>query len=316
MNDLRPKIEPENPSPENFPSISKKVPDNTFDEGSQKVMPQTQELPQQITSTEIIDIRNSDMNDPNNIEKFMNTNGAEISRILKNPNDVSQNLTNMDILGMPSIKTDAPLSDNTSPPPSDKILTLQDAEPVQPKGDLFGDFSKQPAPEPPAKQPDFEFVSEPPAESPKPAPEPEAQVDNDGPILEQIAEPGPPKEAGGFDDIFDNVDFNNQDNSQPPVQSKESLKEKKEDSPVAKKPEEAKNDDESFDDQYYSPNYYQDTGGYDDEGGSNYYQNNYYGGGSDYEDEGGEYETYKRDDTAKEEKEAPPKKQADPVDFL
>lgn len=318
MNDLKPK--PENPAPGNFSSVSKQVPDNTFDEGSQKVLTHTQELPQKITSTEIIDIQNSDPNDLNNIEKFMNTNGAEISRILKNPNDVSQNMTNLDILGMPSSK-EGGNSNANSQVPSDKILTINQND-VIPKtdnaDDLFGDFTK-PADTP--KQGDFELVSETPKE-PQPVNVPEPQPD-DVPILQEIEEPGPPKESGGFEDIFDNVDFTNKNQSQEPspkTNAQENKPEEKEEPEAPKKEgeepkkveEKKKEDEESFEEQYYSPNYYQDTGGYDDEGGDNYYQNNYYGGGSDYEDEAGSYETYKRDDTNKEE----PKKANDAVDFL
>ena len=145
--------------------------------------------------------------------------------------------------------------------------------------------------------------------------QPNKEITDSNAIIDAFHEPGPPTEnqndnkpqnpvpsetpkepkKNGFDDIFDNA---------APAET-----------PKNEKPAETpKSDEGSIEDQYYSPENYQDTGGYEDDGGDNYYQNNYYGGGSDYEEEDDkEYETYKRGDTNKDEKNV---KKDDNVDFL
>ena len=311
MNELKPKEEPVNPSPENYPSISKKVPENTFDEGLLPPVTQTQELPQRITSKEIIDVQT---NYDANMEGFMNTNGAEISRILKNPNDVSQNMTNLDILGMPSEKNEGDILDRVSPEQSGQVLQNEKSEPE-------GRQQKESQ----AKEEDFGLAAEPDQKKEDPPVEDKTDPENDNPILEAFEEPGPPKkDEGGFDDIFDNPEFNNLSaEPQKPLPEKKE-KEKPEKPPKAETPvknedppmENKKFEEDSIDDNYYSPDYYQDTGGYEDEGESNYYQPNYYGGGSDYEDEDKDYETYKRDETVKEGEKSEVKKQNEAVDFL
>ena len=101
MNDLKPKN-----FDDNFASISKDV---THPAEIENKILGTQELPQKITSKELIDV--NPQNEMNQMG-FMNTNGAEISHIMKNPNDVSQNMTNLDILGMPSGKTNTDMMEN------------------------------------------------------------------------------------------------------------------------------------------------------------------------------------------------------------
>jgi hypothetical protein len=325
MNELKPKTEPQN-----FASISKDDPVNIENQ-----ILGTQELPQKITSKELIEV--STQNDVNQMG-FMNTNGAEISHILKNPNDISQNMTNLDILGMPSGKTNNDVLESESPQLSNKILDNQpqinppqnddldnvltselapNTEPQKPKED---DFKIKDHPDNKENLPDLAVQNE------------QVEIKDSNVVSNTFEEPGPPNETpknngGGFEDIFaekkpeivnqPNTEFDDifgapETNANAPVQK---ANENNEEVPKNEKVIERKKSDEmSAEDQYYSPDNYQDTGGYEDDGESNYYQNNYYGGHSDYEEEDDkDYETYKRDDTGKDDKN---QKKNDAVDFL
>lgn len=324
MNELKPKDSPENPDTKNFASISKKQENNILESQDNMIL-QTQELPQKITSKEIIDIRD----DPpiqENMADFMNTNGAEISHILNNPNDVSQNITNLDILGMPSNKTNK----DPTPQQSEKILNLNQDNGIQ---DQFLDFGKDDKPNQENQNKnedlDLNLVKEEtnipkPQESKEPEQAPVLNFDEPGPPV-PVKDPEPPidiqesQPQGGFDDIFDDAAFD----VKPVEDKKEEIPKEEE-----KKPENTetpkdnkelnrkKSVEYSGDEQYYSPDYYQDTGGYEDEGESNYYQQNYYGGESDYDEDDKDYETYKRDDTTNENEKKENKKPNDAVDFL
>ena len=318
MNELKPKDTPVDP-PKNE--------DNNILESQDKFNLQKDEQDiQKISSREMIDIEDKTQNDENNMADFMNTNGAEISHILRNPNDISQNMTNLDILGMPSQKT------NKTPQESNKILDLENEEKPEIK-DKFLDFGKEEnSPVDPVKNDDFGLVQENKSEEKKDIIENKPDLiesENNNPILDTINEPGPPiqeqkPDQGGFDDIFDDVAFDNPETKpnetkkeEIPVKTESQVKIENNVSPKDNKALENKKSVEySGDEQYYSPNYYQDTGGYEDEGESNYFQQNYYGGESDYDDDDKDYETYKRDDTVNENDKKENKKPSDPVDFL
>lgn len=279
---------------------------------------------------------------------FMNTNGAEISHILKNPNDVSHNMTNLDILDMPSDKQNLVQRGpaQISEPVSEKMLPESNANKPVDLGieDPFGDFGKT---QPNTTQPQGgsgQYVDD--QKEVQPAPVDNQQAGNnigkDTP-LDSVTNP-----QGGFDDIFDDnlgmteeppkspledplqmdQPAGNQNNvdplkaDDPPDKQvfeepqKKNEQESAEPGKNVKKLDMKKSDEYSGDDQYYSPDYYQDTGGYEDDGGDNYFQNNYYGDGSDYEEEDEkDYETYKRDETVKEGKPTE-NKNKDAADFL
>ena len=328
MNDLKPKDSPKNNDTNNFPLNSEK-PDNNILESQDNIALQTQELPQKITSKEIIDIQDNNQNE-DNMADFMNTNGAEISHILKNPNDISQNMTNLDILGMPSNKT----NNEVTPQQSNKILDINQDNGLQ---DQFLDFGKEEKPNQDNQNQDLNFAKNQPETQEQ---KPEIQNKQENEVVLNFEEPGPPPEIsapkppvpvqetkpeqGGFDDIFDDVAF--KADPAPVEEKKENVVKKVEEkqpekvdnaTPKENKgPERKKSVEYSGDEQYYSPDYYQDTGGYEDEGESNYYQQNYYGGESDYDEDDKDYETYKRDDTVNDNEKKENKKPNDAVDFL
>lgn len=153
---------------------------------------------------------------------FMNTNGAEISHILKNPNDMSHNLTNLDILDMPSGKTNVDQEEpgQISQPISEKVLPHAQSNVDTPQPDLgfddpFGDFTKNNQSAPKPQENEQQVVNNPSESQTTPVEKPE--VNGDVKETEAVME-----SQGGFDDIFD--DKLGMENNDPKPQVEDSLK--------------------------------------------------------------------------------------------
>ena len=263
-------------------------------------------IPSQMNPNDILDF---DVTPTSNqpVQNFMNTNGAEISRI-EQGHDQSRNISNLDILG-----------ETESQPGRDQVPNqiLDNANPqtnAEANVNLVTAASDpnmgQPSPTPPKEMPnfddlDFDDLSAPAkkpqaqTEAPSPAPQqPPTPKEEKAPTPPQVPEPldqapAPPKSpqpavSTGFDDIFDAPPPPKQNT--PPPDSQRSLGGNKS---IERKRSERLDEDD--------PNMYADTEGYDDEPGGYFNQNLYHNDDDDDYFSGNEenYDSYKRGDTQK-----------------
>lgn len=209
---------------------------------------------------------------------FINTNGAEISKIDIQQNDISQNLTNMDILDSSGIKT--PAHNNQF----DFEKKKPDSEDI-PQNNLNEiDFDVTPEQNPGQNNVDLDFGVTPIENPEKKNDDLDFGFGNDSPVVQNQSEDV--KKEGGFDDIFDQ----NEDIFGESERKKDDGKlDMKKNSSSDHDHEDVEEDDDDDDDDEY-------------EAGGMMYQNAIYNNDDDDDDDDEDeegYETYKKESTYK-----------------
>lgn len=268
--------------------------------------PSNNTIPSQMNPNDILDFDVNPVSGNQPVQNFMNTNGAEISRIEQGHDDLSRNISNLDILGVTDnqqVREPVPnkILDNSTPQTNaDANVNLVTAASGQEMG--------EPSPPPAKEMPNFDDLdfddlstpANPKPENQTPNPPQETQPQNEQetqpqpqPTEPQAPEPldqtpAPPKSpqpavSTGFDDIFD----------APPPPAKQSPQPQDSQKSLERKRSERLDEDDA--------NMYADTEGYDDEPGGYFNQNLYHNDDDDdyFSGNEGDYDSYKRGDTQK-----------------
>lgn len=322
-------LKPKDPVIENNFNIGNDVEDILPNDFQNHHIDETQELPSKYTSEDMIGINsNPKNNDELKFDKgFMNTNGAEISRIIQTQNEVSDNITHLDILDIPTEKNNNEgegvigitgfdgIFDKNENYQETEILNIEDKEPHNEEDFGIGQIeSSHKQIETVPNEDNLMDINE----------LPKDQIGNiqESHSDEKIVSPINKVVSGGFDDIFDEPPNNDNIKKYDEKDNKANNFQKSETNSKVKK--KAMGDSREYSD-YENPEY-GDNQDYDDDQGDNYYKNNYYND-NDYDEDENEneneadekdYETYKRDETLVEDSKVKEQKkiQNDHADFL